>query len=114
MLELITSKLEDAANWGRKFSLFTYPFVTACCGMEFMSVAAPKYDIARFGAEFPRFSPRQSDLLMIVGTITEKQGPALRACTTRWPSPSGSSPSASARRPAASTRTTTRCPAPIR
>jgi len=78
VLELITTKLEDAANWGRKFSLFTYPFVTACCGMEFMSVAAPKYDIARFGAEFPRFSPRQADLLMIVGTITEKQGPALR------------------------------------
>ena len=78
MLELVTTKLEDVANWGRKFSLFSYPFVTACCGMEFMSVAAPKYDIARFGAEFPRFSPRQSDLLMIVGTITEKQGPALR------------------------------------
>jgi NADH-quinone oxidoreductase subunit B len=78
MLEMVTSKLEDAANWGRKFSFFTYPFVTACCGMEFMSVAAPKYDLARFGAEFPRFSPRQSDLLMIVGTITEKQGPALK------------------------------------
>jgi len=77
-LELVTSKLEDAANWGRKFSLFTYPFVTACCGMEFMSVAAAKYDIARFGAEFPRFSPRQSDLLMIVGTITERQGPVLK------------------------------------
>ena len=89
-VELTTTRLEDAAkwakqsavervtNWGRKFSLFTYPFVTACCGMEFMSVAGPKYDIARFGAEFPRFSPRQSDLLMIVGTITEKQGPALR------------------------------------
>jgi len=72
------SILDKTTNWGRKFSLFTYPFVTACCGMEFMSVAAPKYDIARFGAEFPRFSPRQSDLLMIVGTITEKQGPALR------------------------------------
>src|SRR5450755_920438 len=89
-VELTTTRLEDAAKWakqgklarvpewGRKFSLFTYPFVTACCGMEFMSVAAPKYDIARFGAEFPRFSPRQSDLLMIVGTITEKQGPALK------------------------------------
>jgi len=73
-----SSKLDQATNWGRKFSLFTYPFVTACCGMEFMSVAGPKYDIARFGAEFPRFSPRQSDLLMIVGTITEKQGPALK------------------------------------
>jgi NADH-quinone oxidoreductase subunit B len=77
-LELATTKLEAAANWGRKFSFFTYPFVTACCGMEFMSVAAPKYDLARFGAEFPRFSPRQSDLLMIVGTITEKQAPALK------------------------------------
>ena len=89
-VELTTTRLEDAAkwakqslverasNWGRKFSLFSYPFVTACCGMEFMSVAGPKYDLARFGAEFPRFSPRQSDLLMIVGTITEKQGPALK------------------------------------
>jgi NADH-quinone oxidoreductase subunit B len=89
-VELSTTRLEDAAkwakqsllekgaNWGRKFSLFTYPFVTACCGMEFMSVAAPKYDLARFGAEFPRFSPRQSDLLMVVGTITEKQGPAVK------------------------------------
>jgi len=87
-LELTTTRVEDAAgwakrakdaaNWGRKYSLFTYPFVTACCGMEFMSVAAPKYDIARFGAEFPRFSPRQADLLMIVGTITERQGPVLQ------------------------------------
>jgi len=77
-MEAVTSRLEDAANWGRKFSLFTYPFVTACCGMEFMSVAAPKYDLARFGAEFPRFSPRQSDLLMVVGTITERQGPVLK------------------------------------
>ena len=89
-VELTTTRLEDAAkwakqsllergtNWGRKFSLFSYPFVTACCGMEFMSVAGPKYDLARFGAEFPRFSPRQADLLMIVGTITEKQGPALK------------------------------------
>ena len=113
-LDVYTGKLADAVNWARKFSLFPYPFVTACCGMEFMSVAAPKYDIARFGAEFPRFSPRQADLLMVVGTITEKQGPALSASTTRWPSPSGSSRSACARRPAASTRTTRRCRAPIR
>ena len=100
-VELTTTRLEDAAkwakqsalerasNWGRKFSLFTYPFVTACCGMEFMSVAGPKYDIARFGAEFPRFSPRQSDLLMIVGTVTQKQAPILRKvyeqmCEPKW------------------------------
>jgi NADH-quinone oxidoreductase subunit B len=88
-LELHTSKLESAVNWARKFSLFNYPFVTACCGMEFMSTAAPKYDIARFGSEFPRFSPRQADLLIIVGTITERQGPALRRiyeqmCEPKW------------------------------
>ena len=87
--EWMLSKVTDATNWARKFSLFQYPFVTACCGMEFMSVAAPKYDIARFGAEFPRFSPRQADLLIIVGTITERQGPALRRiydqmCEPKW------------------------------
>ncbi len=85
----VASNLRDALNWARKFSLFSYPFVTACCGMEYMSVAAPKYDIARFGAEFPRFSPRQADLLIIVGTITERQGPALRRiydqmCEPKW------------------------------
>ncbi|MDB4982388.1 MAG: NADH-quinone oxidoreductase, subunit [Myxococcales bacterium] len=84
-----TGKLADAVNWARKWSLFSYPFVTACCGMEYMSVAAPKYDIARFGAEFPRFSPRQADLLIVVGTITERQGPALRRiydqmCEPKW------------------------------
>ena len=76
-LEFTTTRVADAINWARKFSLFAYPFVTACCGMEYMAVAAPKYDIARFGAEFPRFSPRQADLLFIVGTITEKMGPVL-------------------------------------
>ncbi len=86
-LEVTTTRIEDAANWARKFSLFTYPFVTACCGMEFMSVAAPKYDIARFGAEFPRFSPRQADLIMIVGTITERQGPVLKRIYDQMPEP---------------------------
>jgi len=60
--------------------------------MEFMALWAPKYDIARFGAELPRFSPRQADLLIIVGTITERQGPVLRRIfTIRCASPSGSS-----------------------
>ena len=65
-------------GWARKYSLFTYPFATACCGMEYMSVASSRYDIARFGAEFPRFSPRQADLLMVVGTINMKQAPILK------------------------------------
>ena len=77
-LEIYNTTVQAAVNWARKFSLFQYPFVTACCGMEFMSTAAPKYDLARFGAEFPRFSPRQADLLVIVGTVTERQAPALR------------------------------------
>ena len=80
---------QGPVNWGRKYSLFQYPFVTACCAMEFMAVAGPRYDIARFGAEFPRFSPRQADLLWIVGTISHKQAPILRRvwqqmCDPKW------------------------------
>lgn len=74
----ISGATSDALGWARAWSLFSYPFVTACCGMEYMSVAAGRYDIARFGAEFPRFSPRQADLLMIVGTINNKQAPIVR------------------------------------
>jgi len=70
--------LSNALGWARKYSIFQYPFVTACCGMEYMSAMAGRYDIARFGAEFPRFSPRQADLLMIVGTINVKQSPILK------------------------------------
>jgi NADH-quinone oxidoreductase subunit B len=75
----VTTKFEDLLGWARKWSLFQYPFVTACCGMEFMSLNGPRYDgLARFGAEAPRFSPRQADLLWVVGTITQRQAPALR------------------------------------
>jgi NADH-quinone oxidoreductase subunit B len=68
----------QVVNWARKFSLFQYPFVTACCGMEYMAYMASHYDPARFGAEFPRFSPRQADLLFVVGTISHKLAPVLR------------------------------------
>ena len=71
-------EVQDTVNWGRKWSFFQYPFVTACCGMEYMATAGPRYDYSRFGAELPRFSPRQADLLMVVGTITHKQAPILR------------------------------------
>lgn len=74
---VILTKLQEVVNWSRKYSFFLYPFVTACCGMEFMSVAGPKYDLDRFGAALPRFSPRQADLLMVVGTISHKQAPIL-------------------------------------
>ena len=73
-----TTKLEAVLAWAQKYSLFMYPFVTACCGMEFMAVSSPRYDFSRFGSEAPRFSPRQSDLLWVVGTITQRQAPILK------------------------------------
>jgi NADH-quinone oxidoreductase subunit B len=76
--EFFTGKLADVINWGRKFSLFQYPFVTACCAMEYMATMGPRYDLARFGAEIPRFSPRQADFIMIVGTVNERQAPILK------------------------------------
>ena len=83
------TRKDEIIGWGRKFSLFPYPFVTACCGMEFMSVSSTIYDTDRFGAALPRFTPRQADLLMVVGTITHKQAPVLRRvyeqmCEPKW------------------------------
>ncbi len=74
----VTTKLDQAVGWARKYSLFPYPFVTACCGMEYMSVSSSHYDLDRFGAAFPRFSPRQADMLMCVGTVSQKIAPVLR------------------------------------
>ena len=74
---VILSTVDAVIGWGRKYSFFLYPFITACCGMEFMSVAGPRYDLDRFGAALPRFSPRQSDILFVVGTISHKQAPIL-------------------------------------
>src|SRR5436853_91618 len=73
-----TSKLDEAIGWARKYSIFQYPFVTACCGMEYMATACSHYDIDRFGAGLPRFSPRQADVLFVVGTISHKMAPVLK------------------------------------
>jgi NADH-quinone oxidoreductase subunit B len=75
---IVTTRLEAVLNWGRKNSLWPLPFGTACCAIEFMGMAASRYDISRFGSEVMRFSPRQSDLLLVLGTITHKQAPVLR------------------------------------
>ncbi|UCC40748.1 MAG: NADH-quinone oxidoreductase subunit NuoB [Candidatus Aminicenantes bacterium] len=74
----ITTKLNSMIGWGRKYSLFQYPFITACCGMEYMSVACAHYDLDRFGMGWTRFSPRQADMLLVVGTITQKEAPVLK------------------------------------
>ena len=79
---IVTTKadsfLEWAKRWGQSNSLWPFPFGPACCAIEYMAVVGPKYDASRFGAEVVRFSPRQSDLMIIAGTITEKQAPVLR------------------------------------
>jgi NADH-quinone oxidoreductase subunit B len=85
----LTTRLDNLIGWARKFSIFQYPFVTACCGMEYMSAACSHYDIDRFGAGLPRFSPRQADVLFVVGTITQKMGPVLvkiyeQMCAPKW------------------------------
>lgn len=73
-----TTKVEDFIKWGRKNSLWPLPFGTACCGIEYMAVLGSHYDASRLGAEVVRFSPRQSDLLVVAGTITEKMAPVLK------------------------------------
>ena len=73
-----TTKLDEAIGWARKYSIFQYPFVTACCGMEYMATACSHYDVDRFGAGLPRFSPRQADVLFVVGTISHKMAPVLK------------------------------------
>lgn len=75
---VLTTTLDKAINWCRQYSLWPLPFGTACCGIEFMAVMASRYDFSRFGAEAIRFSPRQSDLLLVAGTITLKMAPVLK------------------------------------
>src|SRR5918999_207944 len=66
---VVLTRLDKAIGWARKYSLFPYPFATACCAMEYMSLSMSPYDIDRFGALLPRFSPRQADLLMVIATV---------------------------------------------
>lgn len=74
----LTTRLNDLINWGRKNSLWPLPFGTSCCGIEMMATLAADYDMSRFGAEVVRFSPRQSDLLIVAGIINLKMAPILK------------------------------------
>ena len=74
----LTTRLQEVINWGRKHSIWPMPFATACCGIELMATASSRYDLARFGAEVMRFSPRQADLLIVAGRVAVKMLPVLQ------------------------------------
>ena len=75
---LVLGNLDQLINWGRSNSLWSLTFATSCCGIEFMAVGCARYDFSRFGFEVTRNSPRQADLIMCAGTITNKMAPALK------------------------------------
>lgn len=75
---VLTTQLKRVVNWSRRSSLWPLPFATACCGIELMATASSRYDLARFGAEAMRFSPRQADLLIVAGRVTIKEMPVLQ------------------------------------
>ena len=74
----VTTQLRRIINWGRRNSLWPMPFATACCGIELMATASSRYDLARFGSEAVRFSPRQADLLIVAGRVSIKTMPVLQ------------------------------------
>lgn len=76
-MQLILSSIDWIYNWARSNSLWPLTFATSCCGIEMMATSASNYDIARFGSEVFRNTPRQADLLIVAGTITHKMAPAL-------------------------------------
>jgi NADH-quinone oxidoreductase subunit B len=76
--EVIVSRLDSVINWIRTNSMWPMPMGLACCAIELMGVAASRFDIARFGAEVMRFSPRQSDCMIVAGTVTYKMAPQVK------------------------------------
>jgi NADH-quinone oxidoreductase subunit B len=81
------TRLDALANWVRMNSLWPMPFATACCGIELMAVGASRHDIARFGAEVMRFSPRQCDLMIVAGRVVMKMMPVLQRIWLQMPEP---------------------------
>jgi NADH-quinone oxidoreductase subunit B len=83
----LTTKLDDLVNWGRSNALWPMPMGLACCAIEMMAFAGPKYDAARFGSEVMRFSPRQSDVMIVAGWCTYKMSHAIRRVWDQMPDP---------------------------
>ena len=86
---ILTTQLQRVVNWSRRSAIWPMPFATACCGIELMATASSRYDLARFGAEVMRFSPRQADLLLVAGRISTKmllvlQRIYVQMCEPKW------------------------------
>jgi NADH-quinone oxidoreductase subunit B len=86
-LGFFATRADALINWGRKNSLWPMPLGLSCCGIELMAMIGPKFDLARFGAEAARFSPRQCDLLIVAGTLTWKMAEACRTIYDQMPDP---------------------------
>ncbi len=82
-----TTRIQDFVAWARKNSLWPMPMGLACCAIELMATVGPRYDLARFGAEALRFSPRQADLMVVSGTVTKKMAPAVKRIYEQMPDP---------------------------
>jgi NADH-quinone oxidoreductase subunit B len=76
--DIVVTRADAAINWVRNNSMWPMPMGLACCAIELMAVAASRFDIARFGAEVMRFSPRQADCMIVAGTVTYKMAPIVR------------------------------------
>ncbi|MDW8437413.1 MAG: NADH-quinone oxidoreductase subunit NuoB [Chloroherpetonaceae bacterium] len=83
----ITTTLDALTNWARANSLWPMPMGLSCCAIEMMAMAGPRYDVSRFGSEVFRFSPRQSDLMIVAGTVTYKMAHAVKKIWDQMPEP---------------------------
>ena len=77
-VNVVVGQLDKLINWGRSNSVWPLTFATSCCGIEFVSLGAARYDMARFGWEVARSSPRQADFMMVAGTIVKRMAPVVR------------------------------------
>jgi NADH-quinone oxidoreductase subunit B len=84
---IIFTQLDKAVNWARKSSIWPLSFGLACCAIEMMSMAAARFDVARFGSEVFRPSPRQADLMIIAGRVSQKMAPVIKQLHTQMPEP---------------------------
>ncbi len=83
----LTTRLDEVIGWARKNSLWPMPMGISCCAIEMMATASPRFDIARFGSEVMRFTPRQCDVIIVAGTVTYKMSKVVRKIYDQMPDP---------------------------